>query len=93
MLHALVAIITSALGLVGSFGMLVLLMAGMANAKPDHIQQGKAMMWGIAIMQVVCLAGAIWLWTLRRPWHASAAGLAPLLIVAILLTVLVVVEW
>lgn len=92
-LQSLVAIFASIVGLLSSLTTLVMLMAGMANAKPAHLEQGKWMMWGIVLMQVVALGAAIWLMVKHKPWVATVAGIFPLVAVVVLVVVLVKIEW
>jgi hypothetical protein len=73
--------------------MLILLMAGLANAKPAQLQQGKWMMWGIVAVQVVALSAAVLLMLKHKPWMASAAGIAPFVVVVVLIVILVKIEW
>ncbi|MBL0869679.1 MAG: hypothetical protein IBJ18_03785 [Phycisphaerales bacterium] len=93
MLQILPAISASFIGLLSSLGMIVMLMAGMANAKERQLRQGKRMMLAIAVMEVAALAGAVWLMVEDRPWLASAVGIFPLVAVVVLLIVLVKIEW
>lgn len=93
MLQFLLAITSSAVGVLSSLTMLVLLMAGLANAKEDHIRQGKWMMWGIVAVQAISLAAAIWLMVRHKHWHACAAGVMPPVFVIVLIAILVRIEW
>lgn len=93
MLQLLTPIAASIIGLLGSLSTLVLLMAGMANAKTAHLQQGKWMMWGIVIVQALSLTAAVWLMVRHKPWHASIAGIFPLIVVVVLIGILVEIEW
>ena len=93
MVQTLVAIVATIVGVISSLCMLVLLMAGLANAKPAQLQQGKWMMWGIVAVQVAALAAAVWLMVRHKPWWASAAGIAPLAVVIVLIVILVKIEW
>jgi len=92
-LQLLLAILSSAVGVLSSLTMLVLLMAGLANAKEAHIQQGKWMMWGIVAVQAISLAAAIWLMVRHKHWYACAAGITPLVVVIALIVILVRIEW
>lgn len=92
-LQTLVAIVASIIGVLASLSTLVMLAAGMANAKPAHLAQGKFMMWSIVAMQVLALAAAIWLMVKHKPWPAAAVGIVPLAAVIVLIVVLVVIEW
>lgn len=73
--------------------MLVLFVAGMANAKESHLQQGTMMMWGVVIVQAISLGTAIWLMTRAKYWSASAAGVFPFAVVIVLFIILVKLEW
>lgn len=93
MIQLLPAIAALFIGVLSSLGMLVLLMAGMANAKEDHLRQGKRMMLAIALMQLVVLVAGVWLMVADRPWIASAVGIFPLMAVVVLVVILVKIEW
>ena len=93
MVQTLVAILASIAGLLSSLCMLVLFMAGLANAKPAQLQQGKWMMWGIVAVQVLSLAAAVWLMVKHKPWIASAAAITPFVVVVVLIVILVKIEW
>jgi hypothetical protein len=93
MVQTIVAILASIVGIISSLGMLILLMAGLANAKPAQLQQGKMMMWGIVLVQVVALVAAVWLMVKHKPWLASATGIAPFVVVVVLIVILVKIEW
>jgi len=93
MVQTLVAILASIAGVLSSLCMLVLLMAGLANAKPAQLQQGKWMMWGIVAVQVLSLAAAVLLMVRHKLWLASAAGIAPFVVVVVLIVILVKIEW
>jgi hypothetical protein len=93
MLQLIAAISASILGVVSSLFTIVFLMAGLANAKPPAIQQGKSMMLGIVIFQAIALIAAIWLMTHRKHWYASVVGISPLVAVIVLIIVLVKLEW
>ena len=93
MVPTLVAIAASIIGMLSSLCMLVLFMAGLANAKPAQLQQGKWMMWGIVAVQVVSLAAAVWLMVKQKGWHASAVGIFPTVVVIVLIVILVKIEW
>lgn len=93
MLQFILAIISSIIGMLASLCMLVLMMAGMANAKEAHLQQGKWMMWGIVAVQLLSLVGAILLMMQRRHVLASGVGLVPVVVVVTLLIILIQIEW
>ncbi|HLO41520.1 MAG TPA: hypothetical protein VK176_10890 [Phycisphaerales bacterium] len=92
-LQFIAAIVASIVGVLSSLTMLILLMAGLANAKPAHLQQGKWMMWGIILVQAISLTAAVWLMVRHRHWHAAIAGVSPLIIVIVLIIILVKIEW
>lgn len=87
------SIFASLVGVFSTLCMIVLLAAGLANAKPAQIQQGKWMMWGLLILQLVVLVGAIVLMVKHKPWPAAAVGISPLVVVIVLIVILVVTEW
>ncbi|MBN8599056.1 MAG: hypothetical protein J0L78_15395 [Planctomycetes bacterium] len=87
------SIFASLVGVFSTLCMIVLLAAGLANAKPPQIQQGKWMMWGLLIFQILVLTGAIWLMVKHKPWPAAAVGISPLVVVIALIGILVVTEW
>lgn len=93
MIPYIAAILASVTSVLGSLCMLVLLMAGLANAKPAQLTQGKWMMWGIVAVQVLSLAITVWLMLRHKPWPASIVGMSPLVCVITLLIVLVAIEW
>lgn len=93
MLQYLPAILALIVGVLSSLSMIVLLMAGMANANDAHLRQGKRMMLSIALMQLVVIAGCVWLMLVDRPWTASAVGIFPLVAVVVLIVILVKIEW
>jgi hypothetical protein len=92
-LQIFVAIVASAIGVLSSLTMLVLLAASLANAKPANIQQAKWMALGIGLVQVASLVGAIWLMNRDKHWHAAATGIFPLFAVIALVIVLIRIEW
>lgn len=87
------SIFASIVGVLSTLCMIVLLAAGLANAKPAQVQQGKWMMLGLLMLQFTVLAGAIVLMVKQRPWPAAAVGVSPLVVVIVLVTVLVMIEW
>ncbi|MBL8874390.1 MAG: hypothetical protein JNM86_01185 [Phycisphaerae bacterium] len=87
------SIFASLVGVFSTLCMIVLLAAGLANAKLPQIQQGKWMMWGLLIFQILVLTGAIWLMVKHKPWPAAAVGISPLVVVIALIVILVVTEW
>lgn len=92
-LQLFTAIVASAIGVLSSVTMLVLLAASLANAKPANIQQAKWMALGIGLVQLLSLITAIWLMTRDKHWYAAAAGIFPLVAVLTLVIVLVRIEW
>lgn len=83
----------SLVGVFSTLCMIVLLAAGLANAKPAQLQQGKWMMWGLFLLQLVVLVGAIVLMVKHKPWPAAAVGISPLAVVIVLVVILVMIEW
>lgn len=93
MLQFILAIISLLIGMLASLCMLVLMMAGLANANEAHLRQGKWMMWGIVVVQLLALIAAIWLMVQRKHMVASVAGFVPVVVVVALLVILVKIEW
>ena len=92
-MQIIASIFASIVGVFSTLSMIVLLAAGLANAKPGQVQQGKWMMLGLLILQVAVLAGAIVLMVKQKPWPAAAVGISPLAVVIVLLVILVKIEW
>lgn len=93
MMQIAASIFASLVGVLSTLCMIVLLAAGLANAKRGQVQQGKWMMLGLLILQVAVLAGAIVLMVKEKPWPAAAVGISPLAVVIVLLVILVMIEW
>ncbi|MBX3380764.1 MAG: hypothetical protein KF805_11785 [Phycisphaeraceae bacterium] len=87
------SVFASLVGVFSTLCMIVLLAAGLANAKPAQLQQGKWMMWGLFLLQLVVLVGAIVLMVKHKPWPAAAVGISPLAVVIVLVVILVMIEW
>jgi hypothetical protein len=87
------AALAMAISLVSTVCTAVLLMASGANASDRAISQIKWMMTGIAAAQVLSLVVSIWLLLRGRGWVAAAVGATPAVLVAILVVVLVRLEW
>ncbi len=92
-MSTLAAILSNLVSVVAALGMIVLLLAGGANAKPETITQIKWMSIGVGVVTLCAVAISAWLATHGRPWHAAGVGLAPTLLVVVLLIVLVKLEW
>lgn len=93
MLQFVLAIIASLIGMLASLCMLVLMMAGLANANEAHVRQGKWMMWGIVAVQLLSLIAAVWLTVQRKHVAASAVGFVPVVVAITLVVILVKIEW
>ena len=93
MMQNVAAVAASIIGGISTLSMLVLLMAGLANSKPAQLQQGKWMMLGLLILQLVVLVGAIVLMVKHKPWPAAIVGISPLMVVIVLIVILVKIEW
>jgi uncharacterized membrane protein YfhO len=93
MMQNVAAVAASIIGGISTLSMLVLLMAGLANAKPAQVQQGKWMMWSLVLLQVVVLAVGIVLMVKHKPWPAAIVGISPLMVVIVLIVILVKIEW
>lgn len=89
----LAAILSNVISVVAALGMIVLLLASGANAKPEAILQIKWMTIGIGVLTLATVAISAWLVTHQRAWHAAGVGLAPTLVIVVLLIVLVKLEW
>ena len=93
MQQAIFAILSMIVGILASLTMLVMLMAGGANSSEAQIRQIKWMMLSVAVVQVLALAGSIWLLIEHRGGLACAAGILPFVYAVVLVTVLVKLEW
>lgn len=89
----LAAILSNVISVVAALGMIVLLLAGGANAKPETITQIKWMTIGIGVLTLATLTISAWLAAHGRGWHAAGVGLLPTLVIVVLLIVLVKLEW
>lgn len=87
------AIVGTAAGILATLCTIVLLLAGGANAKPRAITQIKIMCWSLTALGLASVAGAVWLMRQGDPWTAAAVGAAPVVVVIVLVTVLVKLEW
>ena len=87
------AILSMIVGILASLTILVMLMAGGANSSEAQIRQIKWMMLSVAVVQVLALAGSIWLLIEHRGGLACAAGILPFVYAVVLVTVLVKLEW
>jgi hypothetical protein len=93
MIPNIVAILASVTSVLTSLGTIVMIMAGLANAKPGQVEQGKWMMWSIVAVQAIALAASIWLMMKHKPWPATIVGMIPFVCVITLIVVLVKIEW
>ena len=93
MQQAIFAILSMIVGILASLTILVMLMAGGANSSEAQIRQIKWMMLSVAVVQVLALAGSIWLLIEHRGGLACAAGILPFVYAVVLVTVLVKLEW
>lgn len=89
----ILAVVSMIIGGLGSLTMLVMLMAGGANSSEAQIRQIKWMMLSVAVVQVLALAGSIWLLVAHRGWASCGVGLIPFIYAIVLVTVLVKLEW
>ena len=89
----LAAILSNLVSVVAALGMIVLLLAGGANASPETITRIKWMSIGVGAVSMCAVAVSAWLATHGRTWHAAGVGLAPTLLIVVLLIVLVTLEW
>lgn len=87
------AVLSMIIGGLSSLTMLVMLMAGGANSSEVQIRQIKWMMLSVAVVQVLALAGSIWLLIAHRGWSSCGVGLIPLVYAIVLVTVLIKIEW
>jgi Kef-type K+ transport system membrane component KefB len=89
----LAAIVSNLVSVAAALGMIVLLLAGGANASPETIARIKWMSIGVGVVTLGAIAISAWLAAHGRPWHAAGVGLAPGLLVVVLLIVLMKLEW
>lgn len=90
---SVLAVLSTIAGCLATLTMLVMLMAGGANASPAHITQIKWMMLGISAVGVAGLVGGIWAVVAGRPWLGAGLGGLPVVVVVVLVVVLVKLEW
>ena len=87
------AILSMVIGLGASATLLVLLMAGGANASPAHVRILKWLMLSVGVIQLSCLAGGIWLLATGRPWPAAGVAAFPIVYAIGVVVVMVVTEF
>jgi len=68
--------------------MLVLLLAGSPNSKPEQLAEIKRFMFAVALVAMLGLTGGGWALYAGRPALAAALGIAPLVFVIVLFVVL-----
>lgn len=71
------AAVSTAAGALASLGLLVLVMASMANSTDAQLAAAKRWMLVIAAGGVIAAAGAVWLALHGRPWTGAAVGGLP----------------
>ncbi len=90
---AVLAVLGIVAGAAASLVMIVMLLAGGANAKPETITQIKWLMAATALVGLLAVIGAIWTFTQGKHGLSGALGVAPLVYVIVLTIVLVKLEW
>lgn len=86
------AILAAALGIIATWLMLVLIVAGAANSSPEQLARLKFWSITIATSAAFGLIGSIWLIIVDRPWAAVAVGASPALVCLIALLALLRAE-
>lgn len=71
------AILANIISIFASLMLVVMLLAGGANSKPEQITQIKRWMFSIFIIAAAGLMASIWLMVVGKPWHGAGAGIAP----------------
>ena len=92
-LAMIVAIASMLVGVLATLVMIVMFLAGGANATEAAIRQTKWMMASVVVVQVVSLIGSIALLNAGRSGLACTAALAPVAYAIVLVTILVKIEW
>ena len=93
MLTTILAIAAILVGLLCTLIMIVMFVAGVANASPAAIQQTKWFLASVVLVQVLSLVSSIALLSFGRNWFACGAGVLPVPYAMILVAVLVKLEW
>jgi len=86
------AILSNLMSAMSSLVMLVLLLAGGANASPGYITMIKWMMWGILILTICCVAGSVLAMNAGRHWFATGVGFIPMVAIIVIIIVMVKFE-
>ena len=87
------AVLCMVVGVVGTLGMVVLMLAGTPNATPATLARIRWLVGATALVGVAALAGSVWAFARGRLGLSSAIGIVPLGFVVILGIVLVTMEW
>jgi len=90
---SVVAVLSTIVGVGATLCMLVMLMAGGANAKPAAITQLKWLMVSVAVVGLASVIAAVWAFVHHRHWLSAGLGIAPLVYAIVLVIVLVQLEW
>lgn len=92
-LWIILATCSNVLGVLATLCMVVMLLAGGANAKPADITILKVLIWATLAVGLLALIASIWVTLLARPMLGTAIGAAPILYVALLVIVLFSIEF
>ena len=92
-MNLILPILSMLIGGISSLTTLVMLLAGGANSTPTQIRQIKWMIASVVLVQVLALAGSIWLLIEKRGWPSCFVGVSPLIFAIVLVIVLVKIEW
>ena len=93
MLTTILAITANLIGLLCSLVMIVMFLAGSANASPAVIDQMKWLHASVVLVQLLALSSSVAMLYFNRGWFACGAALLPIPFAIVLVTVLVVMEW
>ncbi len=88
---AVVAVFSILAGVGATLLMVVLLLAGAPNSKPEQWMQIKMLMLGMGLVGIIGLVGAIWAMVAGRRWLAAGIGITPAAAAIIMFTVLLLV--
>ena len=89
---AAVVAVFSILAVVGAtLTMVVILLAGAPNSKPEHWIQIKMLMLGMGLVRLIGLVGAVWAMVAGRHWLAARIGITPAAAAITMFTVLMLV--
>lgn len=89
---AILAVLSTLVGLGATLMMVALLVAGMPNGSPAQLARIKMLMLGMALCGLIGLVGSIWAMVAGRHWLAAGIGVAPAAVAIGMFSVLLVVE-